>query len=201
LKKQERKNEGNKINKAKVFITGVCVLLMGLALVQAEDQAAEKWQRSLSHNFTRLYWAGEQEEALKVGEMVLEFAEKNFDSDSLDTVRILNNLAALYCDQGKLDKTVLLLERADEIYQARGEFDRPGVAMSLYGLAIVFRGTSNHEEIRLILKRALEISTETDGSEHPNTKLIKNNLENLAGTTEQKGDCLHEPEADCDCCR
>ncbi|MHC1756201.1 MAG: tetratricopeptide repeat protein [Methanosarcina sp.] len=61
--------------------------------------------------------------------------------------------------------------------------EHPDVATTLNNLALLYEGMGKYEKALPLYKRALEIIEKTLGTNHPNYKIIKNNLEDLQGKT------------------
>ncbi|WP_374111898.1 CHAT domain-containing protein [Phormidium yuhuli] len=97
----------------------------------------------------------------------------------------LNNLAALYRNQGNYDAAEPLYLRSLEIYEiALGE-SHPHVATSLNNLAGLYGAQGNYDAAEPLYRRSLEIRETALGESHPS---VATSLNNLATLYQAQGD-------------
>ena len=91
-------------------------------------------------------------------------------------VQMLNNLAALYSNQGHYSEAEMLYKQALEIWKKALGPDHPDVAQSLNNLAALYYHQGYYSEAEPLLKQALEIMKNVLGPDHPDVVTISNNL-------------------------
>ena len=103
----------------------------------------------------------------------------------------LNDLAVLYCAQGRYAEAEPLHKRALAIREKVLDADHPGVAQSLNNLAALYFAEGQYAQAEPLLKRALAIDEKALGPDHPN---VAASLQNLAALY-RKTDRVQEAEA------
>src|SRR5881396_2070695 len=96
-----------------------------------------------------------------------------------DTAHSLNNLAALYNNQGDYEQAKPLYERALAIREQVLGPNHPNTASSLNNLAAFYKSQGDYEQAKPLYEHALAIIEKTFGSNHPNTKIVRENLATL----------------------
>ena len=96
----------------------------------------------------------------------------------------LNNLAALYDDEGKYSEAEPLYKRSLAIREKVFGPDHPDVANSLNNLAFLYQHQGNDAEAELLYKRSLAIREKTLGPDHPD---VATSLVNLGGVYVEQG--------------
>ena len=119
-------------------------------------------------------------------ERALAIREQALGPNHPDTARSLNNLAALYNNQGDYEQAKPLLERALAITEQALGPNHPDTATSLNNLAELYRSQGDSEQAKPLLERALAIMEKTFGSNHPNTKIVRANHATLLENMKQK---------------
>ena len=84
----------------------------------------------------------------------------------------LNNLAALYADQGRYADAEPLYKRALAIREKALGPDHPDVATSLNNLAELYRDQGRYADAEPLYKRALAIYEKALGPDHPNVATV-----------------------------
>ncbi len=90
----------------------------------------------------------------------------------------LNNLAALYHDQGKYAEAEPLYKRSLAIWEKALGPEHPDVATSLNNLAGLYQAQGKYAEGEPLYKRSLAIWEKVLGPEHPD---VATSFENYAG--------------------
>ena len=96
----------------------------------------------------------------------------------------LNNLAALYSDQGRYAEAEPLYKRALAICEKALGPDHPDVGSSLNNLAALYRDQGRYAEAEPLFKRSLAIREKALGPDHPD---VATSLNNLAALYELQG--------------
>ena len=119
----------------------------------------------------------------------LAIREKALGPDHPDVALSLNNLAALYNDQGRYaDAEPLLQALTGDREKALGP-DHPDVAASLNNLAELYRAQGRYADAEPLYKRSLAIREKALGPDHPD----------VAAITEQSCDALQRSRTLCGC--
>ena len=111
-------------------------------------------------------------------------APSRFGYSSPDVATSLNNLAALYNDQGRYEAVEPLYRRALAIREKVFGPDHPDVALSLNNLAELYHNQGRYEAAEPLHRRALAIWEKALGPDHPD---VATSLNNLAGLYHQRG--------------
>ena len=82
----------------------------------------------------------------------------------------LNNLAALYRNQGKYNEAEPLYLRSLSIRENQLGENHPDVAQSLNNLALLYNAQSNYADAKNLSQRALTIFQQALGDHHPDTQ-------------------------------
>lgn len=91
----------------------------------------------------------------------------------------MNNLAALYCSQGKYDKAEALHIQALELRKRIMGENHPDYAQSLFWLSYLYKSQGKYDEAELLYTQALEIYEQRLGINHPHTNICRQYLEIL----------------------
>ena len=137
---------------------------------------------------TRIAWFNEGQSAFAEAEQWLEqcraIAEQRLGDDHPDVATSLDNLANLYCSQGRYPEAEPLFLQALEIGQRQLGDDHPDVATSLNNLALLYNSQGRYAEAEPLFFQALEIWQRQLGDDHP---LVATSLNNLAGLYNSQG--------------
>jgi CHAT domain-containing protein/tetratricopeptide (TPR) repeat protein len=106
----------------------------------------------------------------------LEIREKSLGPAHRDVAASLNNLAALYEDQGRYTEAEPLAKQSLEISEKALGPNHPDVAISLNNLAELYQHQGRNTDVEPLYKRSLEISEKALGSNHPDVAVSLNNL-------------------------
>ena len=112
-------------------------------------------------------------------EQVLDIRRRVLGDDHPDTAVILNNLALLYRDQGHFAQAEPLLEQALDIRRRVLGNDHVSTAGSLNNLAEFYKAQGHFATAEPLYIEAVEIAERVWGGEHPNTKIMRENYEDL----------------------
>lgn len=96
-----------------------------------------------------------------------------------DELRLLQNLADLYRDQGEVHKAEEALEKALKIAERTSGPESDEIALLLNDLASLHKSDARYAEAEPLYKRALAINEKAVGAEHPHTAACLNNLAEL----------------------
>jgi tetratricopeptide (TPR) repeat protein len=96
-----------------------------------------------------------------------------------EVAQSLNNLAAVYQDEGKLDAALPLFQRSLAIQEKALEPTDPLLAIPLGNLGFVYKTLGKFGLAEPLYVRALSISEKALGAEHPNVIAALNNLAEL----------------------
>ena len=110
--------------------------------------------------------------------------EKALGPDHPDVAQSLNNLAALYVDQGRYADAEPLYKRALAIREKALGPDHPNVASSLNNLAQLYTTQGRYSEAEPLFKRSVSIFEKALGPDHPD---VATPLNNLAGLYDVQG--------------
>ena len=100
------------------------------------------------------------------------------------SLRSLNNLAALYDDQGRYADAEPLYKRSLAIREKALGPDHPDVATSLNNLAVLYDNQGRYADAEPLYKRSLAIREKALGPDHPD---VATSLNNLAVLYENQG--------------
>ncbi len=106
----------------------------------------------------------------------LVICEQVLGASHSDTATSLNNLAALYDDQGKYEQAEPLYQRALVIYENVLGSDNPTTVANLNNLALLYYNQGKYEQAKPLFQRTLEVSERLLGTDHPDTAKRLNNL-------------------------
>jgi tetratricopeptide (TPR) repeat protein len=115
--------------------------------------------------------AGRYPEAEKQFLAALKIAEA-FGPQDPRLATSLNNLAALYYAQGKLQEALPLLQRSLAIREKALGPDHPDVALSLNNLAELYRAQGKLQKALPLYQRSLAIAEKALGPNHPNVATV-----------------------------
>ena len=106
----------------------------------------------------------------------LAINEKAFGSNHPNVGLLLNNLAALYNDQGRYADAEPLLKRALAVREAALGPGHPDVAATVNNLALLYQAQGRYADAEPLYKRSLTLSEKALGPDHPNVAVSLNNL-------------------------
>ena len=176
------KIRGRRVKAGLVVLGGAAVVFACVAFGHRHHARREHmlWQR---HNEAGLAALDDGSHARAEEEFraALTVAEKLGEQDPrlADT---LNNLAGLYCDQGRYADAESLLERALAIWEGARGGDHLEVATILTNLAAVYLDQGRYGKCEAPLRRVLEIRKGALGSEHLDVAQSLADLANLYHT-------------------
>jgi tetratricopeptide (TPR) repeat protein len=88
----------------------------------------------------------------------------------------LNNLALLYCDQGRYAEAEPLYGQALAIRQQQLGADHPDVAASLNNLAALYRDQGRYADAEPLYLQAVAICDQQLGARHPQSQTVGRNF-------------------------
>jgi tetratricopeptide (TPR) repeat protein len=126
-------------------------------------------------------------------EQALKICEKELGPEDPETATILDNLANVYCMQGRFKKAEPLCKRALAIREKAFGPENPSTAVSLHNLADLHRHQRQFKKAKLLYQRALGIMQKTFGEDHPHTAVCLHNLALVYGNDgrSKKSETLH----------
>ena len=104
-----------------------------------------------------------------------EIYEQQLGLDHTSTATILNNLAALYQEQGKYNEAEPLALRALTIHKQKLGNNHPHTALCLNTLAKVYWRQGKYSEAEPLYLHALQIYEQQLGRDHPMAHKIRRN--------------------------
>lgn len=135
-----------------------------------------------------LYFNSRYKDAKPLMLRALDFGENALGHDHQGMVAILNNLAALYDEEGEHDKAEPFFRRAIAILEKEKGSEHPDVASCLNNLAFLEHNRGNLEEARELFYRSLEIWEKKFGSAHPYVAISLDNIASLLLSHEEAVD-------------
>jgi tetratricopeptide (TPR) repeat protein len=124
-----------------------------------------------------LYRIGDYAGAQPAWERALALRERTLGPDHPQVVESLNNLAAVYCYQGRYAEAEPLLQRALALGERTLGSDHLQVVESLNNLAVVHQAQGRYAEAEPLLQRALALGEPALGPNHPH---VTGSLDSLA---------------------
>jgi CHAT domain-containing protein/Tfp pilus assembly protein PilF len=128
--------------------------------------------RKLNAEFSRLFNAGNFEEARPLAERMLEIREKALGPEHPDVAQSVNTLGRFYYYQGDYDKAEPLYQRALAIREKVLGPEHPDVAVSLNNLALLYSDRGDYATAELFYGRALSVGQKALGYEHPDVAVF-----------------------------
>ncbi len=130
---------------------------------------------------------GRYAEAQPFLEEALQIREKALGPEHPDVALSLNNLAALYDDQGQYEKAEPLFNAHSPSMRLKpsGRNNHPAVATSLNNLASHYGDQGQYEKAEPLYQRSLAIREKALGPDHPDVAISLNNLAMLYNTQGQ----------------
>jgi CHAT domain-containing protein/Tfp pilus assembly protein PilF len=154
------------------------IQVMDMGIATESDRALHE-ARKLNSEFSRLYQGGKYDEALPLGERILEIRERTLGSDHPDVARSVHNLALLYDFKGDFARSEPLYQRALVIRERVLGPEHPDVASSLNNLALLYSESGDYAKAELFFGRALTIGEKALGPEHPDVAASLTSLAKL----------------------
>jgi CHAT domain-containing protein/Flp pilus assembly protein TadD len=136
----------------------------------------------------KAYRAGAYGEGVRFAEEALEIARMAFGERDERTLTSLNNLAALYDNQGRYNEAEPLYVQALERRRESLGPDHPDTLISLNNLAFLYVRQGRYSEAEPLYVQALERSREVLGANHPSTLTSLNNLAELYTRQDRYGE-------------
>ncbi len=109
----------------------------------------------------------------------LKIYEDTFGENHPDTANCFNNLGSVYQKQARYEEAGLFLNKSLKINKNIFGKDHPITAKSLNNLATFYHEQGQYKEAVPLYQQAIEISENILGPDHPQTKLFKENYEDL----------------------
>lgn len=122
---------------------------------------------------------GEYRGAAKAYERAVELARQVFGEKHSDTVKLTNNLAALYRATGEYQKAEKLFSQTLKIKESQLGPNHLDLAVSLNNLAVIYWEMGQPANAVPLLQRALKIQESQLGPNHTDVALSLNNLASL----------------------
>jgi CHAT domain-containing protein/Tfp pilus assembly protein PilF len=143
--------------------------------IEAQTVELEEAKR-LSQQVIQLYGQSRYAEAIPLAEKVVAILEKALGPDHPDVATSINNLAALYLNQGHYGKAETLFQQSLAIREKALAPDHPDVAQSLNNLAALYDDQGQYRKAEPLYQRSLAIREKALGPNHPDVAQILNNL-------------------------
>jgi CHAT domain-containing protein/Tfp pilus assembly protein PilF len=145
----------------------LAAMLLAVSFTGAPGIAQQDELPALEKRVRELYQAGNFSEAIALAQRVLAMQEKALGPDHPDVWLSLNNLAALYENQGRYAEAEPLLKRALLIREKALGPDDPAVAQLLNNLATLRSDQGRYADAESLFRRALATSEKDLGPQHP----------------------------------
>ncbi|WP_307734618.1 tetratricopeptide repeat protein [Pyxidicoccus parkwayensis] len=128
-------------------------------------------------------------EAMELHLQVLAMRERLLGKDHPELIASLNSLSTLYADSGRVDESIATLRRAIAIHEASGlqEYTRSAL---LANLALRLENLGQLEEATALQRRALALSEQGRGLDHPLSALAMSNLGRMLGEADHIEEAL-----------
>ena len=123
--------------------------------------------------------SAQYEQAEPLFQRALAIRERVLGADDALIADSLNNLAALYDNQGRYEEAEPLYQRALAIRERVLGPNHPDLATSLNNLALLYYSQGKYEEAEPLYERALKICEQVLGPNHPTTVTIRENYASL----------------------
>lgn len=158
---------------------GVCLGLLGLPAAAYGQSADHRQLQSLTAAAQTAYNSGDLAGALRLANRVADEAGRRFGANDLRTAQALNNLALFQDLSGALDAAGANYRRAISILDALPERHAPLLADLKNNLAAVVLQQCRMAEARGLYADALKLTEARFGSYHPETDIVRANVERL----------------------
>ena len=121
----------------------------------------------------------EGEKAYEYYERAL-IANKNvFGEQHINTAGCLNNIATHFLEEGNLDHAKSLYDKALNIYLLNYPTEHhPSIGTCYYNLGVLYHQLTMWEDSIANFNKALAIFEKVYGVNHPNTNMVRNDLNN-----------------------
>lgn len=150
-----------------------------LSLLIRTDAAAldtnPTWE-ALNNEVLSLNQEGSYDRAIAAGKKALRAAEQEKEGNHIRVATSLNNLAMIYCNQGRTIIAKPLYKRSLEIMKKALGPEHPDVATILNNLATLYDDQGEVDRAEPLYNRALSIMEKAGGPDHPEVATILNNL-------------------------
>jgi tetratricopeptide (TPR) repeat protein len=143
-------------------------LLESAVRYSTEHHGATNWVTMRQRNDLGIAMnrAGNDDEALKVYEEVLEDQERELGPDAPDVASTLNNIGALLRDKGRFEEVLEIYERALEIRKNEFGWEHSDTAESLGNMGALMIDLEQYEDAWPYLQEALEVYGKVKGPGH-----------------------------------
>ena len=161
---------------------GLLISLLGA--VQGQAQPAERAQpaaaleeaKRLDEQISKLYGEGKYSAAIPLAQRALALREQGLGPAHPSVATSLNNLAALYKEQGGYEQAEFLYQRGLALREQVLGPMHPDVAISLNNLALLYQAQGAYGQAEPLLQRALGIVEQTRGPTHHHVAIFLDNL-------------------------
>jgi tetratricopeptide (TPR) repeat protein len=156
-----------------------------LSLLEHLKILPEQWKDSVDKAFLLdvkgqlLYTLGDFHSAKQFFQQALELRRQLLGEEHLDYATSLNNVAAIYQQEGQYDEAEVLYRRALAIREEARDPTHPRKATSLNNLALLYIDQGRYTEAEALLRHALTIREQTLGPTHPNVAMTLSDLANI----------------------
>jgi tetratricopeptide (TPR) repeat protein len=154
-----RKFFGWLLKPAAVNCTLACVLLMPIAAFAVTDAD----RIAVYKDFRAQYDAKKYAEAQPLAERLVALTEEQYGAEEMVLINPLTNLATVHYKQGHYAAAIENYQRSLRILQAKSTIADKQQIRPLHGLGISFMGADDPESAVVALKRAADLSRNTDG--------------------------------------
>jgi tetratricopeptide (TPR) repeat protein len=144
------------------FLPGLCAAVVlgastpALAVTDSDRLAVYK-------DFLAQYQARRYAEAQPLAERLVALTEEQYGAEDLQLTRPLTNLATVHYRQGNYPAAIDAYQRTLRILQAKSTLADKAQIVPLHGLGVSFLGNRDPDSAVIALKRAADLSRNTDG--------------------------------------
>jgi CHAT domain-containing protein/lipopolysaccharide biosynthesis regulator YciM len=167
-----------------MLILIAAALLWPLSVATSGPEDDRKALATAVRQGDRLHQQGKFAEAAKEFEKAVARADQVLGPRSLNTAKLLNNLALCYDHLGRYARAEALYRRSLKITEAKLGKNDPAVATCLANLGDLYREQGRWADAEPLLKRSLQIREAKLGKDHPD---VANSLNNLASVYAGQG--------------
>ena len=141
-----------------------------------------------------LHRLGDHDSALCQYGRALEIIERSYGVSSTHVARVASKMGFVHRKRGDLDKARAFFEKACAVERECHGSNSPEAARSLSNLALVTEAQGDLVASRRKLELALGIARDSLGDDHPHTVAIRENLDAILRTMDQRGgECEARP--------
>ncbi|KAI4256990.1 MAG: hypothetical protein L6R42_005913, partial [Xanthoria sp. 1 TBL-2021] len=126
--------------------------------------------QTMASNFALVYGqVGRRQEALQLGERVVEVYKRTLGQEHYKTLHSMQILAISYSEVGRRQEALQLAERVVEVFKRTFGLEHYKTLHSIHNLAISYSKVGRRQEALQLAERVVEVYKRTSGEEYPDT--------------------------------